>query len=408
MYIVAVAPPGSGADSRTGASAVPWTRGPVGHRIVDLRGKRVLMTRRPRRVLVAPTAFKGTLGPAAVAAAMVEGVRRVWPGAHVVERPLSDGGNGLLEACQRLEGGRSHEVRVTGPLGDLVDSALLWRGDEVVIESAQACGLHLVPEGRRNPLVATSRGVGELIAAALEAGAVRVLVGLGGSATVDGGAGMARALGWRFVDAEGRALPEGGGALERLATIEPPAEPLKVKVMALCDVENPLTGPRGAARVYGPQKGAGMAEVERLESGLARLAKVIEARLGIRVAGLPGAGAAGGMGAGVRAFLDGELTPGAAWMMERARLYEELEHADLVVTGEGGFDAQSEMGKLTGRVIEAARAVRVPVLLVCGRVEGRPPEGVRALDGGSRRLDERDLADLVEAGCRGLAGGDRL
>lgn len=357
---------------------------------------------------MAPTAFKGTLGPAAVAAAMAEGARRVWPASHVVERPLSDGGNGLLEACQRLGGGRLQKVRVSGPLGDPVDAALLRRGDEGVIESAQACGLHLVPEGRRDPLVATSRGVGELIAAALEAGAGRILLGLGGSATVDGGAGMARALGWHFADAEGRPLPEGGGVLERLATIEPPAERTRMDVIALCDVENALTGPSGAARVYGPQKGAGKGEVERLESGLARLAEVIGARLGIGVAGLPGAGAAGGLGAGVRAFLDGELRSGAAWMMERAGLYEELEEADLLITGEGGFDAQSGMGKLTGRVIEAAGAVRVPVLLVCGRLEGRPPRGVRALDGRGRWLDEGELAELVEAGCRGLAGGDRL
>lgn len=366
------------------------------------------MAGRTGRVLVAPTAFKGTLGPAAVAIAMAEGVQRVWPGANVVERPLSDGGDGLLEACQRLEGGQSEEVQVTGPLGDRVGAALLRCGDEVVIESAQACGLHLVPEGRREPLVATTRGVGELIAAALRVGAERVLVGLGGSATVDGGVGMARALGWRFTDAKGRALPEGGGALERLAAIEPPADPMTVQVTALCDVENPLTGPRGAARVYGPQKGASEADVMLLESGLARLAELVAARLGIRVAGLPGAGAAGGLGAGVRAFLDGELTSGASWMMERAGLYEEMERADLLITGEGSFDAQSGMGKLTGRVIEAARVARVPVLLVCGRLEGRLPEGVRALEGGGRRLSEADLTGLVEAGCRGLAEEDRL
>jgi len=359
------------------------------------------------RVLVAPTAFKGTIGPRAAALAMAEGVRGVWPAAAVVQRPLSDGGNGLLEACHALGGGVWIERVVTGPLGESVQARALRQDGVVVVESAEACGLHLVAPARRDPLVASTRGVGELIAAAASAGE-QIVLGLGGSGTVDGGTGMARALGWRFLDASGVVLSEGGGPLQRLARIEPPLRRPELTVTALCDVDNPLTGPQGAARVYGPQKGARGVDIERLEAGLARLAEVIESDLGLSVVELAGAGAAGGLGAGARAFLEAKLVGGAAWMMERARFSAEVSRADLVVTGEGAFDAQSGMGKVTGKVIKAARGVNVPVLLVCGRVEGRIPAGVEALAGGERILTEDDLTELVAAGCRALAGGDRL
>ncbi|UCC71205.1 MAG: glycerate kinase [Gemmatimonadota bacterium] len=361
-----------------------------------------------KTVLVAPTAFKGTLGPTAVTGAMSAGVTAVWPTVRVVERPLSDGGNGLLEACRRVLGGTLVRHEVCGPLGEPVRARLLQAGERAVIESAEACGLHLIPPTRRAPLLATTRGVGELLRIAVEAGASQIVLGLGGSGTVDGGTGMARALGWRFEDEVGAPLAEGGGSLTELHRVHPPARPLGASVTALCDVENPLLGAEGAARVYGPQKGAGPLEVERLEAGLASLAQALEAQLGLQVAGLPGAGAAGGLGAGARAFLEAELASGAEWMIEQTGLRELLASADLVVTGEGRFDVQSGMGKLTGRVVTIARAAGVPVLLVCARVDGPVPDGVRAAHSDGRLLDEEGLTRLTRDACRGLAQQDRL
>lgn len=359
-------------------------------------------------VLVAPTAFKGTLGPSLVAQALARAVASVWPGAEVISRPLSDGGNGLLEACGALEGGVLEEVRVSDPLGRSTQARLLRLGSRAVVESAEACGLHLVPVERRDPLAATTRGVGELLVAAARGGAREIILGLGGSATVDGGTGMARALGWRFSDVGGRPLAEGGGALGALERIEPPLQAFAPRVVALCDVGNPLLGPHGAARVYGPQKGASPAEVAQLDAVLARLAELLKVQLGLSVAELPGAGAAGGLGAGARAFLSADLVSGAGWMIERAGLPELLKRADLVLTGEGRFDVQSGMGKVTGRVVEAARSAGVPVLLVCGRVEGALPDGVQAVEGGGRILGADDVTRLAEAACRARARGDRL
>jgi glycerate kinase len=358
--------------------------------------------------LVAPTAFKGTLGPSAVARAMTVAVTAVWPSAEVVELPLSDGGNGLLEACARFLGGTLSEHEVGGPLGEPVRARTLRAGRLAVIESAEACGLHLMPPESRAPLRATTRGVGELLRVVVEGGASEVVLGLGGSGTVDGGTGMARALGWRFEDDVGTLLAEGGGSLTGLDTVHAPPHPVGVAVKALCDVENPLLGRQGAARVYGPQKGAGPEEVEVLEAGLARLADVLETELGLAVAGLLGAGAAGGLGAGARAFFGADLISGAEWMIEATGLRDLLADADLVVTGEGRYDAQSGMGKLTGRVVAAARRAGVPVLLVCGRVDGPTPDGVEAVDSGGRPLDEFGITRLTRDACRGRADGDRL
>ncbi len=367
------------------------------------------MTSSPvRTVLVAPTAFKGTLGPTAVARAMAAGITAVWPDAEVIVRPLSDGGNGLLEAYMSLGGGELEEHEVSGPLGAPVRARLLREGPRAVIESAEACGLHLMPPELRDPLAATTRGVGALLLAALKGGASEILLGLGGSGTVDGGTGMAAALGWRFIGEDGLPLAEGGGALARLERIESPPRPFEVRVVALCDVESPLLGAEGAARVYGPQKGAGPAEVEALDAALGRLAAVLEAQLGMRVAGLRGAGAAGGLAVGAVAFLGAELVAGAEWMIERAGLHELLAGADLVVSGEGRFDAQSGMGKLTGRVVEAARAAGVPVALVCGRLKGTAPAGAHVVDGGGRLLDAEDVTQLTRDACRSLANGDKL
>jgi len=367
-----------------------------------------MTSRPPPTVIVAPTAFKGTMGPTAVARAMAAGVAAAWPAAQVIRCPLSDGGNGLLEVWADQHGGVLESLEVSGPLSEKTPARYL-RSDAVVVESAEACGLHLIRSDRRDPLRATTRGVGELLRVAAEHNAPSVVLGLGGSGTVDGGTGMARALGWRFLDRAGRDLDDGGASLVDLVSVHAPSvNPLAGRVVALADVANPLAGRSGAARVYGPQKGAGPEAVELLDEGLGRLADILEADLGLSVADLPGAGAAGGLGAGAVAFLGAELVAGAEWMIDRAGLRELVSRADVLITGEGRFDSQSGMGKLTGKVLDVARTARLPVLLVCGKVDGRLPAGVVAVDEGGRTLDEADVARLTEAACRSLAQGDKL
>lgn len=369
------------------------------------------------RILVCPTAFKGSLTADEASRAMVRGALRAVPGAEVVRQPLSDGGPGLLDALlgARASGGGGHiasdasraeppavridEVTVAGPLGNPVLGRVLWtsepEGEVATLESADACGVELVPRSRRDPMRSDTRGVGELIRYAEERGARTVRVGLGGSGTVDGGTGAARAFGWRFLDDEGRELPPGGGALTRLGRIAAGARP-GVRVTALADVESPLNGMAGAARRFGPQKGATGEQLERLIEGLERLAERLEEDLGAGdVADLPGSGAAGGLGAGLTAFLGAEIEPGSDWVLERVGFREDLTRADLVITGEGAFDASSLAGKIVGRVVELAREVGVPALLLCGRVEGETPEGTRAADGGGERLESGDLEDLA-------------
>ncbi|HHY93087.1 MAG TPA: glycerate kinase, partial [Firmicutes bacterium] len=253
------------------------------------------------RVVIAPDSFKGSLTAWEAAAAMAEGVRRLWPAAETVLVPMADGGEGTTEALVRATGGTLHEQTVTGPLGEPVRAAfgILGDGATGVIEMAAAAGLYLVPEDRRDPRVTTTYGVGELIRAALDAGCRRLVVGIGGSATNDGGVGMAQALGAHFTDTEGREIGWGGGRLKDLMHIDLSGLDTRlsgVEVRVACDVDNPLTGPRGAAAIYGPQKGATPAMVAELDANLAHLAAVIEKDLGQHVNTIPGAGAAGGLG----------------------------------------------------------------------------------------------------------------
>ncbi len=343
-------------------------------------------------ILVAPTAFKGTIAAPVAAQAMAAGAR---DRDVVVVLPLSDGGHGLLDALAAARGGHVEPVPVTGPLGEVVEARVLVLEEMSVVESADANGLHLVPPDRRDPMVTTTYGVGELVRTASVEAADRVVVGIGGSATVDGGAGMAQALGWRLLDQEGRAIPRGGRGLLRLHRVEPADAPVSLPpVTVLRDVHNPLLGPQGAASVYGPQKGASPEDVERLEEGLARLADCWQRDLGRDVRDRPGAGAAGGLGAGLAAFLEAELVDGAAWVLDAVGFDQALARADLVVTGEGAFDAQSGMGKITGAVLDRARAAGVPALLVAGTVEGPAPDGIRVVTG-SGTLDPPDLTRLV-------------
>src|SRR5438132_8645548 len=323
------------------------------------------------KVVVAPNAFKGTLTATEAAAAIARGVREVFPDAEVVEVPVADGGDGTLEALVSASHGEYLTAGVEGPLGDPVSAkyGLIESGRTAVVELAAASGLTLVPPLRRDPRKTSTYGFGQLLEAARRSGAATIIAGIGGSATNDGGAGMGQAIGYRLLDETGHDLPRGGAALSRLERIDATGfdrrwEAVRVKVA--CDVTNPLTGPLGAAAVYGPQKGADATAVRELDAALARLAEVIERDLGRRVAHIPGAGAAGGTGAGLVAFLDAELLPGAPLVVDAAGLDAKLLGADLVITGEGRVDEQTAYGKAPGEVAKRAHAAGIPVLLLAG------------------------------------------
>lgn len=351
----------------------------------------------PLRVLVCPTAFKESVGAGQVAAAIAEGVGRALPSAIVRCMPVSDGGPGLLDAIGTSGGGEIRVFEVRGPLGHTVEARSLWLSPtEVVIETADACGLHLVAPDLRDPMRADTRGVGELVAACLDQGATRVVAGLGGSATVDGGTGLGRIFGYRFVGPDGESLPPGGGFLYRLARVDT-GPPLAggIKVTAIADVSAPLIGPRGAARRFGPQKGASHGQVAILESGLERLHGRLRADIGLDIADLPGAGAAGGLGIGFAAFLGANLVSGSDWVLNRLDFDAALADADLVITGEGAWDATSDMGKITGEILRRARATGLGAILVCGDATGPVPPGVTVVGGDGTWLGPDDVSLLV-------------
>ena len=347
-------------------------------------------------VLVAPAAWKGTFSPRQAADAIVAGVMRAVPDARVVVLPISDGGDGLLEAVLPADA-RRETVTVAGPLGVRVEAMLGWL-DEVtaVCESAAACGLALVPRDERDPLRATTRGVGDFIRAAADRGARTVVVGLGGSATVDGGTGAGRALGWRFFDAERFDLAEGGATLVQLASVVPGPR-LACRVVGVTDVTAPLTGPQGAAPFFGPQKGAKPDDVLLLAAGLERLARVMVDAGYPDLADTPGGGAAGGLGAGLLWFAGGELVPGAPWVFERIGFDAALAAADLVITSEGRFDRTSLVGKATGEVLRRAEAVGRRAVVLAGATEGVPDAPVIAAKG---LVDPAALAGLAERAMR--------
>ncbi|MFQ5679658.1 MAG: glycerate kinase [Gemmatimonadota bacterium] len=350
------------------------------------------------QVLVCPTAFKGTLTASEAARAMAQGVCRAQPRAHLTALPLSDGGPGLIEAVRTVQDGREERWVVAGPLSEPVEARCLWvTQGEALVESADACGLHLLGR-RRAALDAHTLGVGELVRYALGAGARRVHIGLGGSASTDGGTGLARTFGYRFLDGEGRDLPLGGRSLHALAAIKPGERPPGTFV-ALADVGHTLAQ---AAPTFGPQKGASHEEVALLAKGLERLERRLRLDLGVSVAGISGSGAAGGLGAGCAAFLGAEVVWGSDWVLEEVGFQDALEAADLVMTGEGGFDATSRTGKIVGEVMRRATEAGVPVVLVCGRIEGPIPDARATLDAGGGLLDTEGLTELAARVLRSL------
>ena len=326
------------------------------------------------KIVIAPDSFKESLSAAEVCAAIEQGLRRVMRrGLQCRSVPLADGGEGTAEALVAATGGRMHRVRVQDPLQRPVRAAfgMLGDGRTAVVEMATASGLPLLAPGERNPLRTSTYGTGELIRAALDRGARRIIVGLGGSATNDGGAGMAMALGARFLDARGRPLRavRSGGNLDRVAAVDLSGLDPRLaaaEVVVACDVDNPLCGPNGASAIFGPQKGASPARVRRLDENLRHLGGLLEAASGRAVVDVAGAGAAGGLGAGLLAVADARLRPGIDIVMEAVDLPAALAGADLVITGEGRLDSQTVAGKTAAGVARAARRARVPVAEIGG------------------------------------------
>lgn len=325
------------------------------------------------RIVIAPDSFKGSLSSLEVAQAMERGVRRVLPHSTTVLLPLSDGGEGLVDSLVVASGGKLVEYEVQGPLGSPVTAkmGLLGDGQTAVIEMAQASGLTLIKEEERNPLFTSTFGTGELMRHALDSGCTKLIIGIGGSATNDGGMGMAQALGFRFLDAKGELLGSGGGELARLASIDTSQVDPRIKgvqIEVACDVDNPLTGPQGAAHIYGPQKGATPVMVEFLDAALANYDRVLQKDLAQNVGLTPGAGAAGGLGAGLMALVGGKLVSGIELVLRVLGFAEKTKGAQLVLTGEGKFDAQSAYGKVPVGVARQSQKLGVPVVVVAGTV----------------------------------------
>lgn len=325
------------------------------------------------KIVIAPDSFKESLTSLEVANELEAGLRRVWPDAEYVKVPMADGGEGTVQSLVDATGGRIVKCAVSGPLGQkvLASYGLLGDGRTAVIEMAEASGLPLVPRSERDPLTASTFGTGELVSDAIHRGVEEIIVGLGGSATNDGGAGFAQALGVRFLDKDGAEIAGalGGGRLDEVHAIDMTnANPglARVKVSVACDVTNPLCGEKGASAVYGPQKGATPEMVQRLDRNLAHLASLIKRDIGRDIAEFPGAGAGGGLGAGLLAFTDATMKRGVELVVAATKLDDQMKGAFLAVTGEGRVDFQTAFGKTPAGVAASARRHGVPVVAIGG------------------------------------------
>lgn len=336
------------------------------------------------RVLLAPDKFKGSLPAAAVADAVSRGLRRELPDVEIVSVPIADGGDGTVAAALAA-GFRPVEVTATGPTGEPVRTTYARRGHVAVVELADVSGLARLPGDGPAPMTATSRGTGEVVAAAIEAGCRHVVLGIGGSASTDAGAGLAQALGARILDRSGQGIGPGGAGLSEAVFIDPAplrARTAGVRFTVACDVDNPLTGPSGAAAVYGPQKGASPEDVAALDAAVGGFADLVAPTTHRDRRDAPGAGAAGGVGFAALALLGAELRPGIDLVLELVRFDEQLEGVDLVVTGEGSLDQQTLHGKAVAGVAARAAQREIPVVAVCGQNTLGPAElsnaGIRA------------------------------
>jgi glycerate kinase len=381
------------------------------------------------KIVIAPDSFKESLSAMEVASAIEDGFREIFPDAQYVKKPMADGGEGTVQAMIDATAGRRVDCTVTGPLGKPVPAFYGLTGGEhvAVIEMAAASGLELVPRESRNPLVSTSYGTGELILRALDGGARHFVLGVGGSATNDGGAGMLQALGVRLLDASSAELGPGGGELERLERIDASGLDPRVRGCVFdiaCDVSNPLVGPQGASAIFGPQKGATPEMVEQLDANLRRYAGVIKRDLGKDAAQVPGVGAGGGIALAMLVFLNGRLRPGAEIVAEAIGLDAAVRDADLVVTGEGRIDSQSINGKTPIGVARVAQRHGKPVIGIGGSLAPdvsvvhahgidavfgavcRPCTVAEALSAGAAnlRLAGRNVAAAIELGARLVPG----
>ena len=352
-------------------------------------------------ILLSPDSFKGTLSAREVCEIEARAICDVLPDAHITMLPMADGGEGMVDACLSLFGGERTVCRVTGPDGKPVDAAYALLPDgSAAIEMAAAAGLPLM-RGRRDPLHATTYGVGELLRDAQSRGAKRILLGLGGSATNDCGIGMAAVLGWRFLDEVGVEVAPLAENFGKITAIEPPRETFGVEVLAACDVDNPLLGTHGATYVFGPQKGVTEAIKPRLEAGMAHFAAVLKKTFPDFNAAAPGTGAAGGMGAAVVTFLGGTLRGGIELLLDAAKFDALAASADIVITGEGCMDAQSLHGKVPCGVAKRAQCVGKPCIAVCGALgdgaEALSAVGITAFYAASR--GKRTMAELQKT-CR--------
>ncbi|WP_341348065.1 glycerate kinase [Paenibacillus sp. FSL H3-0469] len=372
---------------------------------------------RERTFVLAPDSFKESMTAKEVCTAMETGLRKIYPEATYIHVPMADGGEGTVQSLVDASGGEIHYLEVTGPLGQpvMAQFGILGDGRTAAIEMASASGIQLVDKAERNPLITTTYGTGELILECLNRGIRKIIIGIGGSATNDGGAGMAEALGARFLDEAGDLLPRGGGSLGRLVSVDVSgldARLQQVQLIVACDVTNPLCGEQGASAVFGPQKGATPDMVQQLDANLAHYAAVVKQQLHKDVRDLPGAGAAGGLGAGLMIFTQATLQKGIEIVIEYTGLQQKLEHADFVFTGEGGIDFQTKFGKTPYGVARTAKASGKKVIALAGYIgegiETLYAEGIDAVFGivpGASSL-EKLLADgpaNVERTCENIA-----
>ncbi|WP_234734245.1 glycerate kinase [Tellurirhabdus bombi] len=320
------------------------------------------------KIVVAPDKFKGSLTAKEVCTAMTQAIQLSIPGAEVVAMPMADGGEGTAELLTESTTGTWHEVTVQDPLGRSIKAGYGLSGDKqtAFVEMAQTSGLRLLKPDEYDPFKTHTYGLGELIRHAIGAGVKHIILGIGGSATNDAGMGMAMALGWKFLDKEGQEIKASGGSLPLIHAIQPPANELNVKVEVACDVDNPLCGPQGATYVYSPQKGARPADLPLLDAGMEHWAAIVKKQFQVDLAEVPGAGAAGGVGAGALFFLKARLKAGIELVMENTKLAEKMVGADLILTGEGRIDQQTLRGKLIAGITRLAQEKKIPVVALCG------------------------------------------
>ncbi|MCM3206614.1 glycerate kinase [Paenibacillus illinoisensis] len=367
--------------------------------------------------VLAPDSFKESMTAKEVCIAMEKGLRKIYPDASYIHVPMADGGEGTVQSLVDASNGIIHRKEVSGPLGQpvMAQYGILGDGTTAAIEMASASGIHLVTPDSRDPLRTTTYGTGELIRACLDLGIRKIIIGIGGSATNDGGTGMAEALGAKFLDAQGQPLARGGGDLNKLAHIDVSGlDPRlqEVELIVACDVTNPLCGEHGASRVFGPQKGATPEMVQLLDANLSHYAEVVKQQLGKDIRDVPGAGAAGGLGAGLLIFTQAVLRKGIEIVIEYTGLQGKLDDADVVFTGEGGIDFQTKFGKTPYGVAQAAKEAGKPVIAIAGYVgEGIDTlytEGIDAVFGivpGAADLDKllREGPENVEHTMENIA-----